>query len=78
MIIFLVLLYGLLILLVFFFIEEDIEKLDLLYDVKTAFTIGEQNTVLLNDVEARWMHNKSGNNERLYSIYNQHLTQNPN
>ena len=47
---------------------NDEEKLDLLYDVKTAFTIGEQNTVPLNDVEARWMHNKSGNNEISYNI----------
>lgn len=46
--------------------KED--KLTVLYKAKEQFRIRDCNTVPLNDVEACWMHNKSGNNEISYNV----------
>lgn len=47
---------------------NDEDKLDLLYELKTQITMSGQNTVPVNDVEARWMHNKQGVKEVAYNV----------
>lgn len=46
------------------------DKLELLYDIETQFTMTGQNTIPVNDIEARWMKNKKGNMEISYNIQN--------
>lgn len=49
--------------------DMDVEdKLELLYDIETQFTLSGQNTVPVNDIEARWMKNKKGNMEISYNL----------
>lgn len=47
---------------------NDEDKLELLYELKTQIKLSGQNTVPVNDVEARWMHNKQGVNEVAYNV----------
>lgn len=49
---------------------ETSEKLELLYDIETQFTLTGQNTIPVNDIEARWMKNKKGNFEISYNLQN--------
>ncbi|MDR2461848.1 MAG: hypothetical protein LBD05_01445 [Mycoplasmataceae bacterium] len=44
------------------------EKLELLYDIETQFTLTGQNTIPVNDIEARWMKTKKNNKEISYNI----------
>ena len=44
------------------------DKLELLYDIETQFTLTGQNTIPVNDIEARWMKNKKGNMEISYNL----------
>lgn len=41
-----------------FIVKEDInceEKIELLYEMKTQLTMSGQDTIPVNDIEARWM-----------------------
>ena len=54
-------------------LERDMktsDKLELLYDIETQFTLTGQNTIPVNDIEARWMKNKKGNFEISYNLQN--------
>ena len=44
------------------------DKLDLLAELQTQITMSGQNTVPVNDVEARWMQNKDGNKQISYNV----------
>lgn len=44
------------------------DKLELLFELQTQLKMSGQNTVPVNDVEARWMHNKQGLNEVAYNV----------
>ena len=47
---------------------SDDDKLNLLFELETQITMSGQNTVPVNDVEARWMHNKEGNSQISYNV----------
>ena len=54
-----------------FIIKEDInreDKIELLHEMKTQLTMSGQDTIPVNDIEARWMHNKDGNSQISYNI----------
>ena len=54
-----------------FLLKENIsneEKIELLYDMKTQLTMSGQNTIPVNDIEARWMRNKEGISQISYNI----------
>ncbi|WP_409198879.1 hypothetical protein ACA135_03315 [Methanobrevibacter acididurans] len=44
------------------------DKLELLFELQTQLKMSGQNTVPVNDVEARWMQNKQGLNEVAYNV----------
>ena len=46
------------------------DKLELLYDIETQFTLTGQKIIPVNDIEARWMKNKKGNMEISYNLQN--------
>jgi len=47
---------------------SDNEKLELLYDIETQFTLTGQDKILMNDIEARMMKGKKGNFLVAYNI----------
>ena len=47
---------------------SDDDKLELLYDISTQFTLTGQNTIPVNDIEARFMKSKKGNQMVAYNI----------
>ncbi len=47
---------------------SDDNKLDLLFCLDTELSMSGQNTIPVNDVEARWMHNKKGLSEVGYNV----------
>jgi len=47
---------------------SDEDKLDLLFELETQITMSGQNTVPVNDVEARWMQNKEKNSQISYNV----------
>ena len=47
---------------------SDDDKLELLYDISTQFTLTGQNTIPVNDIEARFMKGKKGNQMVAYNI----------
>ena len=47
---------------------NDEDKLELLHQMKTQLKLSGQNTVPVNDIEARWMLNKKGNKEPSFNI----------
>lgn len=54
-----------------FIVKEDIgceEKIELLYNMKTQLTMSGQETIPVNDIEARWMRNKDGQSQISYNI----------
>lgn len=54
-----------------FLIKEDIsheDKIELLHEMRTQLTMSGQNTIPVNDIEARWMRNKDGNSQISYNI----------
>lgn len=44
------------------------DKLEMLYDMQTQLTMSGQDTIPVNDIEARWMRNKDGNSQVSYNI----------
>ncbi len=54
-----------------FIVKEDIgceEKIELSYEMNTQLTMSEQDTIPVNDIEARWMQNKDGQSQTSYNI----------
>ena len=47
---------------------SDNEKLELLYDIKTQFTLIRQDKISMNDIESRMMKGKKGNFLVAYNI----------
>lgn len=54
-----------------FIIKENIsreEKIELLHEMQTQITMSGQETIPVNDIQARWMRNKDGNSQISYNI----------